>query len=131
MTQESPARMPPTSTTGRGPNLSISQPSTGTSHVSQSTKIENATCIAAFDQPNFSDIGLTKSVQPYCRLATIAMQMIPMTSCAHRFLSPVFCIGSCGAERLGGEAGVEAAFMLFSLDRVYRAVPSAERETDI
>src|SRR5665213_3887343 len=111
MIQESPARMPPTSTTGRGPNLSISQPSTGTSHVSQSTKIVNATWIAAFDQPNFSDIGLTNNVQPYCRLATIAMQMIPMTSCAHRFLRPVFCIGSFDAELLSDEAGVEVAFI--------------------
>src|SRR5581483_5546150 len=54
---EIPARMPPTSTTGRGPNRSISQPSTGTSQVSHSTKTENATWIAAFVQPNFSDIG--------------------------------------------------------------------------
>src|SRR6185437_341465 len=111
MTQERPARMPPASTTGRGPNLSISQPSTGTSQVSQSTKIENATWIAAFDQPNFSDIGLTNSVQPYCRLATIAMQTIPMTSCAQRFLSPLFCIGSCNAEPRTDEAGVEIAFI--------------------
>src|SRR5579872_2455873 len=51
MTQESPARMPPTRTTGRGPNLSIAQPSIGTSQVSQSTKIENATWMAALVQP--------------------------------------------------------------------------------
>src|SRR5574340_251562 len=95
MIHDSPARIPPTSTTGRGPNWSISQPSIGVSQVSQSTKIENATWIAARVQPNFCDIGLTKSVQPYCRLAIIAMQMIPMTSCDHRFFNPVFCIGSC------------------------------------
>src|SRR5579864_1460104 len=43
MTQDKPARIPPTSTTGRGPNRSINQPSTGTSQVSQSTNTENAT----------------------------------------------------------------------------------------
>jgi hypothetical protein len=41
------------------------------------------------------------------------MQMIPTTSCDHRLLNPVFCIGSSDSERLSGEAGdgVEVAFI--------------------
>src|SRR6476646_10221788 len=33
----------------------------------------------------FWSIGRTNSVQPYCRLAIITMQMMPKTSCAHRY----------------------------------------------
>ena len=44
----------------------------------------NATWIAAFVQWNLSPIGPTNSVQPYCRLATIDMQTIPMISCHQR-----------------------------------------------
>src|SRR5450759_4936010 len=43
----------------------------------------NATWIEARPQWYFSSIGLTNSVQPYCRLATLAMQMMPMMSCVH------------------------------------------------
>ncbi len=43
--------MPPNSTTMRGPYLSTNQPSTGTSQVSVTMKIENATWIAARSQP--------------------------------------------------------------------------------
>src|ERR1700687_6224343 len=43
----------------------------------------NATWIEARPQWYFSSIGLTKSVQPYCRLATLAMQMMPIISCIH------------------------------------------------
>src|ERR1700693_1595230 len=43
----------------------------------------NATWIEARPQWYCSPIGLTKSVQPYCRLATLAMQMMPMMSCVH------------------------------------------------
>src|ERR1700709_45024 len=39
MPHASPAHTAPTATTGRGPNLSTSQPSTGTSHVSVRMKI--------------------------------------------------------------------------------------------
>src|SRR5262250_696120 len=56
----------------------------GTSQVSVRTNIENATWIAARVHPNLSEIGLTKSVQPYCRLAIITMQMMPRTSWPHR-----------------------------------------------
>ena len=41
-----PHRMPPTTTTIRGPNLSTHQPSMGTSQVSVTTKIVNATWMA-------------------------------------------------------------------------------------
>src|SRR5512137_725510 len=45
----------------------------------------NATWIAARENPYLSVIGLTNSVQPYCRLAIITMQMIPMNNCIHRY----------------------------------------------
>src|SRR4030095_557723 len=46
-TQARPARIAPPATTGRGPNLSTSQPSIGTSQVSVTMKIVNASWIAA------------------------------------------------------------------------------------
>src|SRR5579864_943701 len=42
MTHARPAHTAPPATTGRGPNLSTSQPSTGTSHVSVRMKIAKA-----------------------------------------------------------------------------------------
>src|SRR4051812_48208659 len=76
----------PTATTGRGPNLSTSQPSIGTSHVSTTTKMEKASWMLALTQSGCAVcMGFTKSVQPYCRLATSPMQAIPMTSCVQRF----------------------------------------------
>src|SRR5580698_6932092 len=42
ITHAMPAHNAPQATTGRGPNLSTSQPSTGTSHVSVRMKRENA-----------------------------------------------------------------------------------------
>ena len=56
----------------------------GTSHVSVSTKMVKATCIAARPQLCLSSIGPTNSVQPYCRLAIITMQMMPKTSWPQR-----------------------------------------------
>ena len=44
-----------------------------------------ATWIAALVQPYLSAIGLTNSVQPYCRFAIIAMQTMPMNSCIQRY----------------------------------------------
>src|ERR1700730_14618279 len=79
-------RTPPTKTTILGPNRSTSQPSTGTSQVSVRTKIVNATWMAARPQGYFSPIGQTNSVQPYCRLAIITMQMMPATSCSQRIV---------------------------------------------
>ena len=72
------------STTIFGPNRSTNQPSTGTSQVSVSTKMLNATWIAARPHWYFWSIGKTNSVQPYCRLAIITMQTMPKTSCSHR-----------------------------------------------
>src|SRR5262249_24946818 len=44
-----------------------------------------ATWMPAIDQSLWAfAIGLTKSVQPYCRLAIRIMQMTPMMSCVHR-----------------------------------------------
>src|SRR5215470_15967854 len=64
----------------------------GTSQVSISTKIENATWMAARPQWYLASIGLTKSVQPYCRLAIIVMQMMPKTSCHQRpGIADLFC----------------------------------------
>src|ERR671930_563175 len=45
--------------------------------------------MAARPQWYFWSIGLTNSVQPYCRLAIITMQMMPNTSCIHRVASEV------------------------------------------
>src|SRR6266699_7332620 len=87
MAQAMPTRMPPTRTTIFGPKRSTSQPSTGTSHVSVSTKIVKATWIAARPQWYFWSIGLTNNVQPYCRLAIITMQMMPKTSWPQRVAS--------------------------------------------
>src|SRR6516162_3020093 len=79
-----PTRMPPTNTTIFGPKRSTSQPSTGTSQVSVSTKIVKATWIAGRPQWNFWSIGLTNKVQPYCRLAIITMQTMPTTNWTKR-----------------------------------------------
>src|SRR5829696_1654339 len=67
-----PQSSPPNRVTMRGPYLSTNQPSIGTSHVSVTTKIVKATWIAARSHPCRSCIGLTKKVQPYCRLASHA-----------------------------------------------------------
>src|SRR5215831_4668695 len=40
--------------------------------------------MAALLHWNLSPIGLTNSVQPYCRLAIIAMQTMPIISCKRR-----------------------------------------------
>ena len=72
--------MPPTTVTMQGPNLSTHQPSIGTSHVSVTMKMEKATWMPVRPQWCLASMGLTNSVQPYCRLATIAMQMMPTTN---------------------------------------------------
>src|SRR5215472_12113764 len=46
-----------------------------------------ATWIAARPQWYFWSMGLTNSVQPYCRLAIITMQMMPKISCPQRVAS--------------------------------------------
>jgi hypothetical protein len=75
---------PPNMTTMLGPYLSTNQASTGTSQVSVTTKSVKASWIAARPQWNFASIGSTNSVQPYCRLAIIAMQTMPIASCSQR-----------------------------------------------
>jgi len=56
--------------------MSTIQPSIGVSQVSSAMKTANANWIEAIDQPCALLIGLTNSVQPYCRLAIITMQMM-------------------------------------------------------
>src|SRR3954470_10118391 len=117
-----PQSSPPNRVTMRGPYLSTNQPSIGTSHVSVTTKIVKATWIAARSHPCRSCIGLTKKVQPYCRLAIMHMQITPNRSCSQGFgrspppLSLTICpsaflgvgrLGSCGRDawrRLIGSA---------------------------
>ena len=64
--------------------MSTIHPSMGVSHVSRAMKIAKATWIEAIDQPCALLIGLTKSVQPYCRLAIITMQMTQIAKYAQR-----------------------------------------------
>src|SRR6185312_7990363 len=69
-----------------GPILSTSQPSTGVSQVSSAMKTLKATWMAATDQPCLAAIGCTNSVQPYCRLAIMIMQIMPAMSWVQRSL---------------------------------------------
>src|SRR5258708_35893399 len=87
ITQASATMAPPNMTTARGPYWSTNQSSIGTSQVSVNTKIEKATWIAARPQWNLGSIGLTNSVQPYCRLAIMAMQSTPTSNCIQRLVS--------------------------------------------
>src|SRR5215831_16849236 len=91
--QASPARHPPANTMIRGPKRSTRYPSAGTSQVSNSTNSVNATWIDARFQPYFWLMGIVKSVQPYCRLAIITMQMMPMTSWLQRVASETRAAG--------------------------------------
>src|SRR5436309_1037868 len=79
-----PTSTPPTTTTILGPKRSTNQPSTGTSQVSVNTKMVKATWMAARSQPYFCPIGPTNSVQPYCRLAIMTMQTMPISNCSQR-----------------------------------------------
>src|SRR5450631_1848622 len=71
----------------RAPNRSTIHPSIGVSQVSNAIKILKATWTAAMDQPCLAAMGLTKSVQPYCRLAIIIMQRMPQARMLHRVVS--------------------------------------------
>src|SRR6201999_3894695 len=77
---------PPNMMTTRGPYLSTNQASTGTSQVSVTTNSVKASWIAARPQWYLASMGSTNSVQPYCRLAIIAMQTMPIASCIQRKL---------------------------------------------
>src|SRR6266851_8725156 len=105
-----PTRTPPTNTTIFGPKRSTSQPSTGTSQVSVSTKIVKATWIAARPQWYFWSIGLTNKVQPYCRLAIITMQMMPKISCPQRVASEAMGRASAAPDVVA--ISVPLAFMV-------------------
>src|ERR1700733_8185920 len=94
-------KIPPSATTTRGPKRSTNQPSTGTSHVSVAMKTLNASWMAAAPQWYFWSIGLTKSVQPYCRLAIITMQSTPTTSCPQR---PAGCATAASGAMAGDSA---------------------------
>src|SRR5579872_692088 len=59
-------------------------PSIGVSQVSNAMKRLNATWMLAISQLCAFAIGGTKNVQPYWRLAIIAMQMTPTISCIQR-----------------------------------------------
>src|SRR5262249_40952282 len=63
----------------------------------------NATWIAARPQWYFWSIGLTNSVQPYCRFAIITMQMMPKTSWPQRVL---------GVARVSDWTAVDAVYMV-------------------
>src|SRR5256885_4479527 len=56
----------------------------GTSQVSAATNAVTAHWMSAIFQSNFFCIGVTNSVQPYCRLAIITMQITPKASCHQR-----------------------------------------------
>src|SRR5579863_9407165 len=88
MAQPMATMMPPKATTNfgprRGPSRSTIHPSIGVSHVSRAMKIANATWIEAMVQPCALLIGLTNSVQPYCKLAIIIMQMMIIIRLTHR-----------------------------------------------
>src|ERR1700756_309102 len=87
MIQPAATQMPPKAITSLGPSfprLSTIQPWIGVSHVSNAIKIANANWIEAIDQPCALLIGLTKNVQPYCRLAIKIMQAIQTISCVQR-----------------------------------------------
>src|SRR3954471_3163953 len=75
---------PPNMMTMRGPYLSTNQASIGTSQVSVTTKMVKASWIAARPQWCGRSIGPTNRVHPYCRVAIIAMQTMPMTSWSQR-----------------------------------------------
>src|SRR5262245_45735132 len=91
MTQAIATRTPPTETTSRELWRSTNHDLMGTSQVSATTKIVKATWMATRPQWCLASIGPTNSVQPYCRLAIIAMQRMPMASWSHGWANgPLF-----------------------------------------
>src|ERR1700683_3638657 len=88
MIQPRATRIPPHATTSlgplRAPRVSTIQPSIGVSQVSSAMKMLNATWIDASDQPCALLIGLTNSVQPYCRLAINTMHRMQRISWVQR-----------------------------------------------
>ncbi len=84
-----PTKIPPKATISRGPffgpTLSTIQPWIGVSQVSSATNRLKAIWMSATAQPCATFIGRTNKVQPYCRLAIITMQTMPMISWSQRF----------------------------------------------
>ena len=82
MIQPIATRMPPPPITTRGPqsgpSVSAIQPSIGVGQVSRAMNKAKATWMSAIAQPWALCSGSTNSVQPYCRLAIMTMQTIPM-----------------------------------------------------
>jgi hypothetical protein len=90
-------------TSGRGPKRSARYASKGTSQVSKRIKRVKANWMATFPQWYFASIGLMKMVQPYCKLAIMAMQMTPATSCTHGLDAMLDGVGVMFAVLLGGD----------------------------
>src|SRR3984957_12693158 len=98
MTHPSATVMPPNATTSFGPRFgpstSAAQPRIGVSQVSSAMKMAKANWIAAIDQPCALLIGLTNSVQPYCRLAIRTMQRMTKISWLQRVAPSVAVAGA-------------------------------------
>src|SRR5579864_6923318 len=75
--------------------------------------------MAARPQWYFASIGLTNKFQPYCRLATAAMQITPMRSCTQGFAN-----GDCGTAFF-----VSLAAKCSSPSKLRRTLPSRVRRS--
>src|SRR5260221_7700442 len=114
--------------TMRGPYLSTNQASTGTSQVSVTTNRVKASWIAARPQWNFASIGSTNRVQPYCRLAIMAMQTMPMASCIQR--KPLD-VGSACAAAVVPETMIPPTALLGSVTQCRKVVTDCRRKLGI
>src|SRR5262245_46935294 len=98
-------------------------------------KIVNATWMAARPHWCFWSMGLMNSVQPYCRLAIITVQMMPSESWPHRVhgdgagcasdfssVAVMFALlRMCGPHEAKAECGVNAA--TYAIDPALRRAP--------
>src|ERR1700694_4029621 len=101
----------------------------GTSHVSVNTKIVKATCIAALVHPCLSAMGLTNSVQPYCRFAIIAMQTMPITSCIHRYEAGlVIGLSPAASASLRISSSISDSFGTHGVGPLQQAPPACRRQ---
>src|SRR5260370_41988161 len=85
----------------------------GVSQAAVSTNRVNATWMSVLFQPYLLWMGLTKSVQPYCRLATATIATTPAASCTQRLRSSVAAwVGNARAGPRGGRrAGSLGSFI--------------------
>src|SRR5207253_6142896 len=107
--------MPPAMTRRRGPNLSTSHPSNGTSQVSSSTNTVNVTCTAACSAWSAFCSGGTNRVQPYWKFATATMLRTLKNRISQRLesrLSPV--------ARPGSDVCAMAATPIYGIGRLCR-----------